>query len=701
MLDIGYSSSKISRWHSVSRGVLLAWLAAVAGAAGDPLHSADQAITPRGVFERVARPLIKSCLVPLPPGAVEPHGWLRDWAESAANGVTGHLDEYHPVFADAWKGVAVKAPNAEADGTGWPLEQSSYWLDGLVRLGYILHDEKLIKKAKERLDLVVDGVNTNGTSFIYWQTKPPAAFNSWAHSHMGRALVAYYQATGDKRILAALTIAYGNYAVPMGSLDLVWINVSGLCNLDPLLETYSFTGDPRLLERAASAMQQANVQATVANWDQNQFNTSEFCHAVCANELIRLPGLFYPWCGEPQYLQATRNAYEWLGREHLQPYGVSSGEEFLSGIGAFHLTETCDVTARLWSSLWMLRVTGERAWGDDMELAFFNAAPAPIARDFKTMCYYQSPNRFEPESLPSAKGAPGPGCLQFTRLGHSAVLCCVGAVNRILPSYIMHMWMATEDGGLAATLYGPCRVTAFAGRHIPVTLDCETAYPFQDDLGIRVTPAQPTVFPLYLRVPAWCHQPRIEVNGQAVANATDVRGFVRLERTWSRGDMVTLKFPMSVQVIRGYETEYPKATRTYFKYKPDEVFTKRRLPYESIRFGPLLFALPIPDLDANTVASHVNWQFALDNLAANKGQDVTVERNPMPSRWDWPLAAPIVLKVPARGFDWHPTDDQALPPEPVTGETSQTISLIPYGCTKFRISMFPVTHKAWENPPAP
>lgn len=646
-------------------------------------------------YPRAAKPIVAPAFTPLPPGAVEPKGWLRDWAESAANGITGHLDEYHPVFADAWKGVAVNAPNAEADGTGWPLEQSSYWLDGLVRLGYVLHDEKLIQKARARLDLIVDGVNRGGSSFIYWKTNQPAAFNSWAHSQMGRALVAYYEATGERRILDALQKAYRNYPVPMGSLDLVWINVSGLCNLDALLETYSFTGDKRLLERAASAMQQADVQATVTNWDQNRFTT---CHAVCANELIRLPSLFYPWSGDPKYLEAAKNAYQWLGREHLQPYGVSSGEEMLSGIGAFHLTETCNVTANLWSRLWMFRITGERSWGDDIELAFFNAAPAPIARDFQTMCYYQSPNRLQPESLPNS---PGPGYLKFTRLGQPGVLCCVGAANRILPSYIMHMWMATDDGGLAATLYGPCRVNALAGKHVPVTLDCETSYPFQDNLSLQVTPSQPTTFPLYFRVPAWCQEPQIAVNGQAVANATDARGFVRIERTWTRGDTVTLKFPMTVQMVRGYETEYPQAQRKYFGYKPDSVFEKRRLPYESIRLGPLLFALPIPDLDANTVATNADWQFALDNVSASKGQDVTIERNPMPVKWNWPLAAPIVLKVPAQRFDWHPTDDQALPAESVKGEQAKTISLIPYGCTKFRVSMFPVTQKAWENPPSP
>jgi hypothetical protein len=646
-------------------------------------------------YGRAAEPLARPVFLPLPPGAIEPAGWLRDWAIAAREGITGHLDEYHPVYGDAWKGTPVKAPNAAPDGTGWPLEQCSYWLDGLVRLGYVLHDETLIRKAKARLDPVVDGVNRGGASFIYWSTNPPEGFNSWAHSQMGRALVAYYQATGEKRILDALLKVYKAYPVPMGPLELNGGAVSGLCNLDAMLETYSFTGDRQLLERAKSALEQPEIQASIDEWLNGKFSPG---HAVCAYEIIRLPALFYPWSNEPKYLLASRNAFGWLQERHLLPYGVTSGEEFLSGVGAFRLTETCDVTAMLWSSAWLYRITGEGAWADNIERAFFNAAPAPIARDFQTMCYYQSPNRIEPESLPSQQPlCPGPGCLRFTRLGYPGVLCCVGAMNRIIPNYILDMWMGTYDQGLAATLYGPCAINALAGPGIPVKLTCRTAYPFEETIRIEVSPRQKAVFPLYFRVPGWCRQPQFRVNGASWKGQPDQRGFVRLEREWKEPDTVTLKFPMPVRLVHGVETEYPMANRKYFAFKPDALFKERRLPFESITCGPLLFALPIPDKDPNTPEAGAPWQFALDNDADKDGSDIKVLRSRMPSKWNWPLEAPIVLTVPARSFDWRPTDAQALPNAPVEGDKPATIKLIPYGCTKFRVSMFPVTPRAWQT----
>ena len=116
----------------------------------------------------------------------------------------------------------------------------------------MLHDDVLIQKAKARLGLVVDGVNRGGTSLIYWKAGKPSGFNSWAHSQMGRALVAWYQATGDKRILDALVKAYADYPEAMGHLD--FTDVSGLCNVDAALETYSYSGDRRVLERVLAAM---------------------------------------------------------------------------------------------------------------------------------------------------------------------------------------------------------------------------------------------------------------------------------------------------------------------------------------------------------------------------------------------------------------------------------------------------------------
>ena len=50
-----------------------------------------------------------------------------------------------------------------------------------------------------------------------------------------------------------------------------------------------------------------------------------------------------------------------------------------------------------------------------------------------------------------------------------------------------------------------------------------------------------------LRVPAWCSAPEIRVNGRRV-DAPAGPAFTRIERNWSDGDKVTLRFPQRTTV---------------------------------------------------------------------------------------------------------------------------------------------------------
>ena len=366
---------------------------------------------------------------------------------------------------------------------------------------------------------------------------------------------------------------------------------------------------------------------------------------------------FYLSTGEPKYLQASLNAFRWFDENHMLPYGVTSGEEFVSGVGALppdgdlrrdgpHLVHAVALPHPRRADL-----------GRPGRAGHVQRRAAPIARDFQTMCYYQSPNRILAESLPGEQpNCPGRGCLKFSRLGYPE--CPV--LRRHRQSHRPELRHPHVDGHCRRRPGGdalrPLQGIGPGRRRTPVTLTCRTDYPFEETIRVAVDPRQTATFPLYFRIPGWCAAPRITVNGAAVEAAPDTKGFVRIERPWSKGDAVTLVFPMSVRVARGYETEWPESARGYFNFMPAEVFKKRRLPYESVFYGPLLFALPIPDRDPNTPLAGARWQFALDNAPGSEGRDICWSARRCRKKWDWPLDAPLALKVPAWAFDWKPTD---------------------------------------------
>jgi hypothetical protein len=407
----------------------------------------------------------------------------------------------------------------------------------------------------------------------------------------------------------------------------------------------------------------------------------------------------YLWTGNTQYLQAAVGWHDLLERVAMQPYGVPVTDEWYGPTGAFRGSETCDVAGYVWSQVSLLAVTGEGRMADRLERAFFNAGPATVSRDFKTHVYFQSPNRF---ANLSPNFPHGPMAEGGTYQRKHSPLCCTAALNRIVPWYVTHMWMATYDNGLAATCYGPCKVTALVADGVSVTIQCKTDYPFNESIEISVQPTREAIFPIDFRIPGWCANPALSLNGDAITADRNAQGFARINRSWKPGDIVRLQFPMIPILQRGRDATsgppYDGAHRVTQVMIPEEENTQG-LPYVSVAYGPLLFALPIPDTtNANTPDPDARWKFALDVQEPG----LTVHRGTMPARWDWPLAAPLTLRANVHEINWNPDPKYPrLPLLPITqSKQAESVTLIPYGCTKFRISMFPVTAEPEVKPSA-
>ncbi|MDO5446925.1 MAG: glycoside hydrolase family 127 protein [Prevotellaceae bacterium] len=638
--------------------------------------------------------------IPLEVGQIHPEGWIRAWSDQAANGITGHLDEYQDVYKHGWKGYGFDALGANPkDGTGWPIEQCSYWLDGAVKLAYMTGNKALIDKVSKRLDIIVDGVLNGGETFIYWKEKDIVhdTFNNWGHGVMGRALIDYYQATHNPRVLQALEKVYKDFYMMMPNF--LTTNIDGLMglmrgatNVDAMTETYLESGNKAILDRLQNYGNNSEIkkyEARLRAVEGREKIGERSLHGVTLYEGLRVPAILGLWTGNEEGYKTATHLHDWAMQYNALPYGMPSCEEWLSGAGGFHSVETCVVPAAMWTYNWLMRLSGDASWADLIESVFFNAGPAPVARDFKTMSYYQQPNRFS-ETLPTCPPVPGDGDTKFTPFGHY-VLCCVGSSNWIIPNYVGNMWQATMDGGLAYMLYGPCTVETRLGD-TNIGLKCTTDYPFAERIMVDVSLSEDKQMPLYFHVPSWCKKMEISINGKKQKiNASD--GMIRIDRAWRNGDRIEINLPMTLKLEEGKEIAYPRDG--YFTDNKGETRNKLvddsicGMPYQYIKHGPLLFALPLNDIDENQVVTGQKFNYAL--AVKNLKKDVKVQRAAMPKEWNWNFhTSPITLTVKAREFDWHPTQSAPMPKEKVAGEKDATIQLVPYNLTKFRVSMFPV-----------
>ena len=651
-----------------------------------------------------------TALLNLPLGSIEPQGWLRDWTLSLKDGYTGHMDDVDDEFKRAW------TPDFKPTGEklawhrgSWSFEGGGYWFDGLVQLGFALKDDALLQQAKRRLLAVADNMNTtNGILFLPWLDRNDPenwkalyaaneGFPLGTSGLLGAALFKYYAATGDKHVLSALEKAYASDPTALLRTK------HRTTNLFPAYNTYVWSGNPGIAaaldtmfkdgctgtlperSRYFSTVPIAGPNRTVAN-----------AHGVMFLRHLAPWTVGYLWTGNANYLIAVLTWDDWIDRVAMQPYGVPVADEWYHPTSAFRGAETCDVAMYIELQRDLLLVTGNGKMADRMERAFFNAAPAVLSRDCKTHVYFQSPNRFAAGSPAFPDGPRGSGC-DYKRKHNP--LCCTAALTRILPDYLLNMWMATRDNGLVAVCYGPCQVTARVADHVSVCIACTTDYPFEETIRMAVQPAQTAKFPICFHIPGWCAQPEIAING-AVCNAVADHGFVRVEREWRKGDQVRLRFPMTASVEEGRDTSLELAKSP--THSPVQVGISKPdgpgKPFATVSYGPLLLALPIPDtMDDNTPDPNARWSFALNV----KDPQPAVERTRMPARWDWPLAAPLKVTVSAMPIDWAPDHLSPALPAELFDKTrpSERVVLVPYGCTKFRVSMFPISVKARSSLP--
>ncbi|NLP10073.1 hypothetical protein GX408_06720, partial [bacterium] len=86
-------------------GIMLAEIALLFGMAcafKDSACMPDSGNSGQVNYARPFEPRTRPAFLVLPPGAVEPTGWLRDWCVAARDGYTAHMDQYDDEFKRAW-----------------------------------------------------------------------------------------------------------------------------------------------------------------------------------------------------------------------------------------------------------------------------------------------------------------------------------------------------------------------------------------------------------------------------------------------------------------------------------------------------------------------------------------------------------------------------------------------------------------------
>jgi uncharacterized protein len=618
-------------------------------------------------------PLARNAFYMLPLGAVRPSGWLKKQMQIQANGLSGHLDE-------TWTDVG--SNSGWLGGTGESWERGPYFLDGLVPLAYLLDDARLKAKTQKFIEWTLTHQASNG------MIGPSGNNDWWPRMVMLKALAQYQEATGDPRVVPVLSryFAYQLSALPSRPLR-DWGKFRWQDNALIAIWLYNRTGDPKLLQLVRLLHAQGyDWQAQFSDFKFTQRVTPEMIKLVEGHGLGDL-GLSTHGVNNGQALKAApvwslvsnseldRAGFQQmlaaLDRYHGLPNGMFSCDEHLAGRNPSQGSELCTVVETLFSMEQSLAILGDATIGDRIETIAFNALPGTFSDDMWAHQYDQEPNQVEVSLHRKPWTTNGPESNLYGLEPNFG--CCTANFHQGWPKFAATLWMLSNDDGLVAALYSPCEVRTTV-RNTEVHIMEETEYPFRGSVRIKIEPASALSFPLRLRIPAWASVPVILVNGLQADVAHDA-GFAKIERTWKAGDVVELRLPMSPRVVTGYNDS------------------------ASIVSGPLVFSFPIGEswVKLRDRGMTADWQVFPNSpwnyAVAVSGEDIAVQELPIGGSPFSLAETPLKLQVKARKLpSWLAVDGVAdpVPQSPVhSSEPEETITLVPYGAAKLRITAFP------------
>jgi DUF1680 family protein len=241
--------------------------------------------------------------------------------------------------------------------------------------------------------------------------------------------------------------------------------------------------------------------------------------------------------------------------------------------------ETCAAIGSFQWAWRLLLATGRARYADEMERLLYNGIAASTATG-GTAFFYSNPLQLRTGHDGSGEDAPS------QRLSWYSCACCPPNLARLMAS--LHTYAATgSPTGLQVHLYAAGTFTA-GGQTVRV----ETAYPWNETVSLTVTDAAEGPWTLALRVPAWCADARLSVNGSLV-RAGAQEGYLRLTRTWRPGDRVELVLAMPPRLI----TAHPRVDAVRGTV--------------ALARGPVVYCLEHADLPA-TLAGEVFEDLELD-----------------------------------------------------------------------------------------
>ena len=415
-------------------------------------------------------------------------------------------------------------------------------------------DPELEKKADEWIDKFAAAQQPDGyINTFYTLTGLDKRWTNmdkhemYCAGHMIEAGVAYYQATGKRKLLDVCIRMTDHMMSQFGPGKRHWVPGHEEIEL-ALVKLYQTTQEQKYLDFAYWLLEErGHGHGTMG--DEGKWDPVYYQDIVPVRRLTDISGhavrCMYLYCGmadvaalknDTGYVAAIDRL--WDDVVHRNMYitgGIGSSrdnEGFTEDYDLPNLDAYCETCASVGMVLWnqrMNQLTGDSKYIDVLERSLYNGALAGISLGGDRF-FYVNPL----ESKGDHHRQEWYGCA-----------CCPSQLSRFLPSIGNYIY-ASSDDALWVNLYigntGQIRI-----GETDILLTQETDYPWDGSVKLTISTSLPLEKEIRLRIPNWCKTYDLSINGKRI-NVSEEKGYAVI-KDWKSQDVIALDMDMPVEIV--------------------------------------------------------------------------------------------------------------------------------------------------------
>jgi DUF1680 family protein len=434
----------------------------------------------------------------------------------------------------------------------WIGEYVGKYLHAASRAWRFSKNEQLKAQMDRIVDILIACQNDDG----YLGTYLPATWKNWdvwAHKYNLLGLLSYYSATGYKPALES-SVKMGDllcrtFGEAKGQLNIIessgHVGMASTSVLEPMTELYRFTGDKKYLDFCLyilKAYEYENGPKIISTLNSTG-KVNKVANKKAYEMMSNLTGIvkLYQLTGDGSLLEAVEKAWKDIATNRLYITGTASvgelfQEDFVFPAGNdVHMGEGCVTTTWLQFSQAMYNLTGEPKYIDEIEKTIYNHLLAAENPQTGCVSYYTALQGKKP--------------FRCTINAH----CCLASIPRAIAAIPELAYVKNGDNGFSINIYSAGKIVdnilTKEGKEVPVECTIESKFPEEGFVNITMNPGVKADFRLALRVPVWCRNFKVNVNGKTLNGIPGK--YLDIDQTWNVKSTILISFDIPVQVLDG------------------------------------------------------------------------------------------------------------------------------------------------------